>query len=439
MKQNIQAGSATRELAPGKPQMLQGYGARNKVSEGIADTPQTGCVAMKSEDTTVLILTFDMIGMHRSDADRITKAVEKETGIPQQNIMISCSHSHFVPGVSTTIFSDLRFGVTDPDQDFVTLVTNMAVEAAAEAVSCMAESELSIYRCRVPQVPFNRRTLNKEGMVETNFLYPLEPENLTFSPVDDELTVLRFEYESGARVYLLNFGCHPVTGGSGKDREFYKISADYIRWVRETIFQREGAEAFFMLGAAGDVVPMNRAGFSRQNIGSTIAGSALLGERAYRAPASPVGVKTKTVELEAVTSLGPPEMDNPAFEKLRGELIADENLDQFEFQEEVHRRFQLRLYPEGKFSIPIQFLHIGETVLVALPFEVFSELSLTMRKKYPNAVLVSCANGYQGYLPFEHDIAKGGYEAENRSMHFKPGTCERILAEIMKHLESSAG
>ncbi|MBT3272167.1 MAG: hypothetical protein HN368_03355, partial [Spirochaetales bacterium] len=222
------------------------------------------------------------------------------------------------------------------------------------------------------------------------------------------------------------------------DRDFYKISADYIHFIRETINEREGAETHFTLGSAGDVVPMNRAGRSRENIGSILAGSALLGDRAYRSSDSPVTMETQTIEVDVVTGIGLPEMDDQMFEELQNRLAADDQLDQEAFQEELHRRFSTKIYPGGNFTIPIQFIRIDETIIVALPFEVFSELSITMKSKYPGTVLVSCANGYQGYLPFEHEIARGGYEVQNRSMHFTPGTAEKVQQAIMSHLESFA-
>ena len=66
-------------------------------------------------------------------------------------------------------------------------------------------------------------------------------------------------------------------------------------------------------------------------------------------------------------------------------------------------------------------------MLVALPFEVLSEISLRMKERFPNSVLVSCAGGYQGYLPLEHEYPRGGYEASERSTHFEPGTADRVL------------
>ncbi len=96
-----------------------------------------------------------------------------------------------------------------------------------------------------------------------------------------------------------------------------------------------------------------------------------------------------------------------------------------------------RLYPDNQYAIKIQFLRIGETVLTCLPFEVLSEISLRMKERFPHTALVSCAGGYQGYLPLEYEYARGGYEASESSTHFAKGTADRLLDLILNWLEKN--
>ena len=82
-------------------------------------------------------------------------------------------------------------------------------------------------------------------------------------------------------------------------------------------------------------------------------------------------------------------------------------------------------------------MRIGDLPLVALPFEVLAELGLRVADRFPDAMVISYANGYEGYLPFRHDLAAGGYEAQTGSAHFEPGTAERILDAVLRGLERS--
>jgi hypothetical protein len=94
-----------------------------------------------------------------------------------------------------------------------------------------------------------------------------------------------------------------------------------------------------------------------------------------------------------------------------------------------------RQYPENKARLNVQFIRIGETVFVSLPFEVLAEIGLKMKTRFPNSVLVSCCGGYQGYLPLAYEYDRVGYEATESSTHFVPGTADRILDIILKRLE----
>ena len=66
---------------------------------------------------------------------------------------------------------------------------------------------------------------------------------------------------------------------------------------------------------------------------------------------------------------------------------------------------------------------------------MLSEISLKMKERFPNSVLVSCAGGYQGYLPLAYEYDRVGYEATESSTHFAPGTADRLLETILERLE----
>jgi hypothetical protein len=93
-------------------------------------------------------------------------------------------------------------------------------------------------------------------------------------------------------------------------------------------------------------------------------------------------------------------------------------------------------YPANRHRIEVQLLGIGQTVLVGLPFEVLSEISLRLKASLPRVVVVSCCGGYEGYLPLAHEYARGGYEATPSSTHFAEGTADRILALVLERLAS---
>jgi hypothetical protein len=277
-------------------------------------------------------------------------------------------------------------------------------------------------------------------------LYPPDANRYRFSPIDPEMTVLRLVDDTGVGAVLVNFGCHPVTGGESRERDHFKISADYVQYLRRTIIERHACPVFFTLGGAGDAVPVNRFGDCRQRIGSILGNAAILAERRYAVDTSST-VSAGYLDLEAKTIL---EVDadtaEEAFDQARaawvaileqGDVSPDEEAYQAAAQGYQEKKLALtrsRLYPENRHTIKVQFLQIGSTVLVALPFEVLSEIALRMKERYPDSVLVSCGGGYQGYLPLAYEYDRGGYEASTRSSHFEIGTADRLLERVLERL-----
>ena len=62
---------------------------------------------------------------------------------------------------------------------------------------------------------------------------------------------------------------------------------------------------------------------------------------------------------------------------------------------------------------------------------IFDPNTGTMKERFPHTALISCAGGYQGYLPLEYEYARGGYEASERATHFEPGTADRLLDAVL--------
>ena len=51
---------------------------------------------------------------------------------------------------------------------------------------------------------------------------------------------------------------------------------------------------------------------------------------------------------------------------------------------------------------------------------------------------MSCAGGYQGYLPLAADHLRGGYETDEIPAHFAPDTGDRLLEAALRWLERHA-
>lgn len=436
MDGGLRIGTAVADITPQWPVMLHGYADRDRLSDGVIDPVYVRCLAISSSDRTVLLLTFDMIGIRAAEVATIQDIIKVNSGVEYPDILLACSHSHFAPALSVGMYLHPTLGLVEADPGFTELVHSAVAFVVAMALSCRRPASLSSYRVKVPELLFNRRTILPDGKVETNFRFPTGRSDLSFGRVDDELSVMRFTREHQRPAYMLNYGCHPVTGGADNEDDHYKVSSDYVHWIRKTTEEIAGASVLFTLGAAGDAVPLDRYGYSRRMIGSTLANAALLGGRKYSQPTTTPELKSDAFNISVRTILRPGEFSEDTFTAIRQKVLTDRENPELKdrFGVILRSRHRDTMYPDGRFTIPIQILQIGEVILVALPFEVLSEFSLKMKSQFPRSMLVSCANGYEGYLPFAHEYERGGYEATERSTHFEIGTAEKVYNAVIKKL-----
>jgi neutral ceramidase len=438
----LQFGTAVRDITPHHPVWAHGYASRTRPSSGVREPLSLSCLAINNGDIRILMFALDMIGVQAEVCNELYELLEKETGVAYPNIMISGSHTHFASAVHGTTSGDPECAFVDSDPVYVEAFKKWMVEAAKEALENLRPMRLEVARIRAPQVVFNRRTVCKsDGMVEMNLLYPEDSTAYTFSPVDDELTVHRLVDDGGVQAVLLNFGCHPVTGCSPEE-DYYRFSADYPYYARQTIAEAWHCPVFFTLGAAGDAVPINRRGDCRERFGSILGHTTVLAERTFQNDSS-MTLAADVVQIEAETIIKTdPEMAEREYEAARQAVLAVEDKKGDAYREllETFRHKMMvcsraRQYPENKAQHNVQFIQIGETVFVSLPFEVLAEIGLKMKERFPNSVMVSCCGGYQGYLPLAHEYDRVGYEATESSTHFVPGTADRILDLILDRLK----
>jgi len=438
----LKFGVAQRDITPGHPVWAHGYASRTHPSSGVREALSLVCLAASDGENRILFFALDMIGVQFDVCQELYALLEQETGVGYPNILISGSHTHFAPALHGTTSSEPEVAFVDPDSNYVSEFKRKMIDTAKEALGNLCSMRVETARVRVPQVLFNRRTVRKsDGIVEMNLLYPDDPTPYTFSPVDDELTVHRLVGEDGHQAALLNFSCHPVTGCSPEE-DYYRFSADYIYYARQTISRTWQCPVLFTLGAAGDAAPINRRGDCRQRIGDILGQSTILADRLFQNDASTsLSADSVVLEVETIIKTDPATAE-AEYEEARQDVLAQKEakggaygqlLNTFRHKMMVYSR--ARQYPENRTQINIQFVQIGDTVFVGLPFEVLAEIGLKMKQRFPNSVLVSCCGGYQGYLPLAYEYDRGGYEATSSSTHFIPGTADRILELILKRLE----
>ena len=84
----ILAGTAKVKITPEIPVQMSGYGGRTDPSKGVHDDLFLRVIAFGDGENKAVIIAADLIGFTLPYWEEITKRLERETDIPQENILL---------------------------------------------------------------------------------------------------------------------------------------------------------------------------------------------------------------------------------------------------------------------------------------------------------------------------------------------------------------
>ena len=108
----LQVGVAKINITPQTPIPMSGYGARDQVYQGIHDSLYAYALVFDTDDKQAVLVTADLIGFSNQFCEATGVMIERATGIPANNIMISATHNHGGP-VNNTYSISNNSEVTD--------------------------------------------------------------------------------------------------------------------------------------------------------------------------------------------------------------------------------------------------------------------------------------------------------------------------------------
>ncbi len=383
-------------------------GSKGKPSDHILDELYAKALVLDDGSSTIAIVSADLLYVPLEEiADPVRRIVEEKTGIPETHVLICATHTHSGPEVfrKSKLSPDSEVPASKIDESYLqTLIRKMAGSVLL-AHKNMEEVKIGAARGEAPEIVYNRRpkladgsvkmaftlppgvtTTRKieagpDGSMKATFTLPPEEEELAFGPIDPEVLVLRVEDPTGKIVgSIVNFACHPVSIYPSMS---YSISADYPAYAARVVEQFEGGTCLFALGAAGDIVPIERGEAPRERIGKAVGGEAL--RRLQFTPTS--SDVTLAAMKKAITF---PLKEPPA----SGETAeADKSA--------------------GELTTEIQVLRIGDIYLLGLPGEILVEVGLEIKKRagVEKLFLISLSNDTIGYVCHEEAYDEGGYES----------------------------
>jgi len=403
----LKAGTSKVDITPPIGAWLSGYGSRKKPSEGILDPLYAKALVLDDGREKIAIVSADLLWVPLEMTNEVRQKVQEELGIPQQNIMICGTHTHFAPKIDRIAKNWPDAAVAEIDESYVQVLKKKIFDSILLADRDSKEVRLGVGKGEMIEIVYNRRTKKPDGTVAMTFNLPAASADLTFGPVDPELCVLRVDDSEGEFVAaVVNYACHPVSGDPMREK-FYYISADYPAYTAGVIEQAEGGNCIFLLGTAGNINPvrLNRT-HPRMQTGKALGGAALR-HLQFTQPCGDVKISA---------------LKQPVSLQLKKDLPPERKIS-------VGKDAEVQ-------KTEIQVLRIGDVYIVGLPGEVLVEIGLEVKAKsgVENLFVVSIANDAVGYVCPRAAYKEGGYEPGSGT-NLAPGAGEIITERALQLIE----
>lgn len=429
--EEARGGAASVDITPPVGVELAGWSFGPSV--GVHDRLFAKVLVLDNGPSPYVIMTADLIGLGTAYASELRARIAAELRTKVERVMISCSHTHSGPGTMPL----RRWGAVD--EEYVSRTLDAMASVALEAARRLEPVRIGVGETHVRGICDNRR--GDRGNV-----------------VDESLPVVRVDREDGRPIaVLMNYSCHPVAAHG--DRNL--ISADYpgfaMRHV-QSFFAAAAPHAMFTLGAAGDVNPVKF-----HNLALAEQYGAEIGEAAVAAAQQ---IETRSVSPLAAVSrtIALPVRKPPAASWLRDEAQRwsaeasrlSEAGGEHSKIEDAFIKAEWAAEALGvverdewadRLEMEMQAIRIGETVLVAIPGELFVEIGMQIKRAsaYEHTIIVELANGSLCYLPTADAFRRGGYEtdfaAKVYGLHMLTDRAqeivERAAAELLRELRDA--
>ena len=408
----LKAGAAQRDITPLLGISLVGYFHDRKAVD-VRDPLYAKAIVLESDGERIAIVVCDLIALEREAVEKARRLIESNCGIPPQNVMIACTHTHTGPATVGVL------GV-DKDEGYVEFLIPRIADAVQMACQRLREAKVGWEVGREERISFNRRYWMKDGRVKTNPGYNNPDILRPAGPIDPDVMAIRIaDYEGNTIALLANFALHYV-GGSPSN----VVSADYFGMFAEEI-QRMHGEGFIAIlsnGCCGDInnvdvhnPPERKEGYEHaRHVASILAADvyslskhARLMEKVQLKAAS----KRITIPLRPVTE----EMIESAKAILRD---APDDVNRYTREQIYAREILFLSRMPDQVETEVQALAIRseqeEMAIVGLPGEIFVEIGLQIKDSSPfkTTMTVELANDWVGYVPTEKAFEEGGYETE---------------------------
>lgn len=432
----LRVGYARADITPDEALPLGGYGnALKRVATGTRDPLLATCVAFSdAKGETILVYSLDLLYYPDDYFAMLRQRVSKDTGIPEDHVMLCATHTHAGPSLGAYI------PVTTP---WAQKLSDGVSRAALDALADRKPAKLFAAGGEVPGMSFVRHYKQEGGLYcGANFGFYTEAKIIAHTGnADWSFGLVKCVREGGKDILMLNWQVHPCLTMYGTE-----YSADYVAILREQFEEKTGADFVFYLGAAGNLSTVTRIPEEEVTQDMEAYGSAVV---AHVMPAldrlQPLAdgeIRVASAVVEHPVNHSEDHKKEAAFEvraffEETNDLTATKKFARERGMNSIyHANAVIRKTDMGETrSIPIQAAVAGELAFAFAPYEMFSGngVELKQTSPFPATFVNSCSNGYYGYLPTKDAFAYNCYEANTTP--FASGIGEKLSETFVKLMQ----
>lgn len=226
-----------------------GYGFE-RLAYDVYNKLYSKALVIEDKGNYAVIIAVDICEYPSVLHDKVTKRIERYTGISPSCVCVHSTHAHWGAPVTDDPQIDC-FGDEAYKDVFYRLIADSAILAYKRLVECRAYYG----SVDVPGIAYNRCSVLKDGTLRT---FVSEPNNIEcpFSEPDHELSVFFIENEGKKIGALYSFGCHQDTV---KRNDVYAYSGDYSSVVSDYLKKEYGSDfvSIYIAAPSGNINHIN--------------------------------------------------------------------------------------------------------------------------------------------------------------------------------------
>lgn len=411
------------DITPPQGLELGGYPHYPRHNTGAHDPLYATCMYLENNGVEIAMVTLDLLFFSKKHVTAVRKMVTERTGIPSEQVMISCSHTHSGPWASGTLdIESLEAGKQQPHeyvQELVEKIVDIIAQAKVDAFEaafgsgvalCGAESGVGGNR-RIPGGPHDpnvsvlavRDTSGKiRGMMVNYTLHPTFIHEWSTVCTADYPCYLKLQVEELEPGVIVGFA--QGTSGNQSSR-YYRQGESYDEAERVGRILGKAAHST-LAGMKWDEDPDIRVATScleleLRNFGTEeeLVAQVAHDEAIYKDLYARYGKSTKREEYYL-------------WQNANLKLLGSE--DQLGYIRMMKRGMKIELL-EDEAPAEVQVIRIGGTCVIGVPGEIFVEFGLYMKAMagFGTVVINELSNGcLPGYLYTPESLVTGGYETD---------------------------